>query len=141
MDIRLLLSIVLAVINLDQVTCQERGFNSTTDWWSFYKNKSSDVYTSVKSINVHPWDSHRQEMKERALSQLGTIGMIDVSCQPAIDNYENQMPAIACVVNQEQRLCEFGWQFLPLSTKQETCYFENSVSDRGNCCTIVVEKS
>lgn len=113
-----------------------KPYQSTTEWWNDYKNKIDTVYTSINSLVVDRWDSTRQQKKAAALAHLNSLQTIDDACiQQGIEQNVNQGPAIACARDQDQRLCEFGWAYNPLGTRQQTCFIQ-STAYRGNCCTL-----
>lgn len=134
------LTLVLLLAFVGTCMCQTKPYQSTTDWWTAYKTKSDALYNAVSAIVVDRWDVQRNQKKQAALAHLNTLQTIDEQCQPNIENNQNQGPAISCALDQDQRMCEFGWAYMPLSTKRETCYFQMGLPHRGNCCTITVPK-
>lgn len=113
-----------------------KTYQDTTQWWNEYRNKMDTVYTQLNSMIVDRWDTTRQQKKAAALAHLNSLQQIDDSCiNQNIEQQPNQGPAIACARDQEQRLCEFGWAYNPLGTRQQSCVLQNT-PHRGNCCII-----
>lgn len=132
------LSVLLLLGFIGACSCQYKPYATTTEWWDAYKSKATSLYTQVNAVDVQRWDIQRQQKKAAALAHLNTLETIDEACETPVRSTPNQGGAISCVLDQDQRLCEFGWIYFPLSTKKETCHFTQGLPHRGNCCTITV---
>lgn len=115
--------------------CQTKDHESTDVWWKDYMSKFDDAYTSVDKLLVDRWDIIRQQKKSSSLAHLNTLQQINESCDLNNMQAVNQGPAITCVIDQEQRFCEFGWIYNPLGTKRLTCTLKNTPY-HGFCCTM-----